>query len=70
MGEIKVGDVVEITNHDNYVDGLALRDYPGYSGGSRHRVINITEERQGKMYHLIPEGTSSVGAFIEEIKKV
>lgn len=70
MSEIKVGDVVEITNHDYCVDGVALRDYPGYSKGSRHRVINITEEEHGKSYHLIPIGTVYVGAFIEEIKKV
>lgn len=70
MSEIKVGDIVEITNHDCYMDGATLSEYPGYSAGSRHRVINITEERQGKMYHLIPEVIASVGAFIEEIKKV
>lgn len=70
MSEIKVGDVVEITNHDNYVDGTCLRNCMGYSKGSRHRVVEITDEPHGKMYHLIPINTKYVGAYAEEIKKV
>ena len=70
MSEIKVGDKVRVVNHDHNVDGTALRNYPGYSSGSHHIVIGISEENAGKMYHLIPANTKWVGAFAPEIVKV
>lgn len=70
MSEIKVGDLVKVINDKVYADGVPLSDYPGYHEGSLHRVIDISEELQGKMYHLIPESVPSVGAFWFEIEKV
>lgn len=70
MSGIKVGDVVEITNDAHYVEGTALRDYPGYHKGSRHVVVKITEGWGETGYHLVPEDIQSKVAYAEEIKKV
>nr|DAU44477.1 MAG TPA: histidine kinase-like protein [Caudoviricetes sp.] len=70
MSEIKVGDVVVVVDHDHAVEGTALREYPGYSNGSRHIVIGISHDIHGPIYKLVPVGVHFIGAYAPEIQKV